>query len=316
MPLREDGRCACLRDDGLCELVCKYGEDMLSYTCNFFPRTALENDNYIELYLDNACQAVLEFLMRDKGHLVFTDCEDYSRNISKEKLFDERLFTIRDFVIDLLQVEASSIWTRFFTAYRFVKNNADKSPDEVAANINNYYDADFLARTFAKTDELNLDLNFAIQYKAHMLVNANATLEKGSVFKKYIVPIMNYLENADMVAMIDGWTEFKAFMEPYEYFFENYMVNSAYRSLLPTDKEENLSNNVEVLLIQLSMSYFTCFMWWLLNDNKLGEDEIIDIAGHYARIVEHNKIQCIKFLNKLKQSGDLTFGVFYMLLGV
>ena len=164
MPMKDDGRCSCLRDDGLCELVCKFGEGMLSYTCNFFPRTAIENDNYIELYLDNACQAVLEFLMKDKNHLVFTDCEEYSRNISYKKISDVRLFTIRDFVIDLLQVEASSLWTRFFAAYRFVKNNADRSLDEINANINNYYDVDYLSKTFAEIDGLSLDLNLALLF--------------------------------------------------------------------------------------------------------------------------------------------------------
>ncbi len=74
--------------------------------------------------------------------------------------------------------------------------------------------------------------------------------------------------------------------------------------------------SMEVLLIELSVSYFTCFVWWFLNEKKLTEEEIIDIAGHYARILEHNKPHCSKFLNKLKQDKDLALGVFYMLLGV
>ena len=319
MPLREDGRCSCLRDDGLCALVCKYGENMLSYTCDFFPRTALENDNYIELYLDNACQAVLEFLMTDNSenrHLTFTDCDTYERNISCKKLLDRRLFTIRDFVIDLLQVEASSVWTRSFAAYRFIKNNAEMGIDEVETNISKYYDENYLAKVLVDIDVLNLDLSPAIQYKAHMFGNINGNLDKGYIYNKYIVPIMERLGNADIEELVNGWKGFKSVMEPYDYFFENYIVNSVYRSLLPTSKEETLSDNSEVLLVQLAMSYFTCYMWWFLNERKINDEEIIDIGGHYARIVEHNKTHCSKYLNKLKKDGDLTLGIFYMLLAV
>ena len=62
--LEEDGRCPFLRDDNLCEMIIKHGEDYLCDICKEHPRFYNEFDDHTEagigLVCEEACRLVLE----------------------------------------------------------------------------------------------------------------------------------------------------------------------------------------------------------------------------------------------------------------
>ena len=62
--LREDGRCPFLRDDNLCEMIIKHGEDYLCDICREHPRFYNEFEDHTEagigLVCEEACRLVLE----------------------------------------------------------------------------------------------------------------------------------------------------------------------------------------------------------------------------------------------------------------
>lgn len=62
--LKEDGRCPFLRDDNLCSMIIKYGEDYLCEICKEHPRFYNTVDDHIEagigLVCEEACRLVLD----------------------------------------------------------------------------------------------------------------------------------------------------------------------------------------------------------------------------------------------------------------
>ena len=62
--LEEDGRCPFLRDDNLCEMIIKHGEDYLCDICREHPRFYNDFEDHIEagigLVCEEACRIVLE----------------------------------------------------------------------------------------------------------------------------------------------------------------------------------------------------------------------------------------------------------------
>ena len=62
--LREDGRCPFLRDDNLCEMIVKHGEDYLCEICREHPRFYNKFDDHVEagigLVCEEACKLILE----------------------------------------------------------------------------------------------------------------------------------------------------------------------------------------------------------------------------------------------------------------
>lgn len=62
--LRDDGRCPFLRDDNLCDMILKRGEDHLCDICREHPRFYNSNDDHLEagigLVCEEACRIILE----------------------------------------------------------------------------------------------------------------------------------------------------------------------------------------------------------------------------------------------------------------
>ena len=67
--LMEDERCPFLQQDGLCELICAFGEDALCDICALHPRFYEVVDSYELAGLGLSCEAVCDLLMADAGAL-------------------------------------------------------------------------------------------------------------------------------------------------------------------------------------------------------------------------------------------------------
>ena len=100
--LREDGRCPYLRDDNLCEMIIKHGEDYLCDICKEHPRFYNSFDDHIEagigLVCEEACRLVLEAdspfeLVSDEGSKM--ELPDYVKAVfDASKPITERLSDI------------------------------------------------------------------------------------------------------------------------------------------------------------------------------------------------------------------------------
>lgn len=60
---RQNGRCAFLREDGLCEMQCRLGEDMLCKTCARYPRHFEEYGNLCEAALSMSCPEAARMIL-------------------------------------------------------------------------------------------------------------------------------------------------------------------------------------------------------------------------------------------------------------
>jgi lysine-N-methylase len=102
--LREDGRCPFLRDDGLCEMIIKHGEDYLCDICKEHPRFYNEADGHIEGGFGMVCEAACELILgREHGFELVADDgskieqPEYLKIIFDEsKPLTERLFELSE----------------------------------------------------------------------------------------------------------------------------------------------------------------------------------------------------------------------------
>ncbi len=100
--LKEDGRCPYLRDDNLCEMIIRHGEDYLCDICREHPRFYNDFEDHIEagigLVCEEACRLVLEAdapfsLVSDEGSKM--ELPDYVKAVfDTAKPLTERLAAI------------------------------------------------------------------------------------------------------------------------------------------------------------------------------------------------------------------------------
>ena len=83
--LTEDERCPFLRKDGLCELICAFGEDALCDICALHPRFYEVVDSYELAGLGLSCEAVCDLLLANEGELTL-HCEETGKMIAFSSL--------------------------------------------------------------------------------------------------------------------------------------------------------------------------------------------------------------------------------------
>ena len=86
-----DGRCAFLREDGLCDLYRRLGADSLCKTCRTYPRHTEEFENVREITLSISCPQVARMLMERREPVRFLE-KEIDRDESYEE-FDYFLFS-------------------------------------------------------------------------------------------------------------------------------------------------------------------------------------------------------------------------------
>ena len=79
--LTEDERCPFLRQDGLCELICAFGEDALCDICALHPRFYELVGSYELAGLGLSCEAVCDLLLAEEGELTLK-CEETGEKIA------------------------------------------------------------------------------------------------------------------------------------------------------------------------------------------------------------------------------------------
>ena len=79
--LTEDERCPFLRKDGLCELICAFGEDALCDICALHPRFYELVGPYELAGLGLSCEAVCDLLLAEEGELTLR-CEETGEKIT------------------------------------------------------------------------------------------------------------------------------------------------------------------------------------------------------------------------------------------
>ena len=113
--LKKGEKCPAQREDGLCDIYIKYGENRLSKTCTEFPRYNLEiNGNNRFRYLSNECEEVLRNLYdREKNLEVIIEAAD-KKDIEKNADLLDFLQLIA-WCVDYIQDESVPLWNALTT---------------------------------------------------------------------------------------------------------------------------------------------------------------------------------------------------------
>ncbi len=86
--LTQDERCPFLQSDGLCELICKLGEEALCDICAEHPRFYLELGEHMLCGLGLSCEAACALLLADAGPLRFV-AEESGETLSLSRLLGQ-----------------------------------------------------------------------------------------------------------------------------------------------------------------------------------------------------------------------------------
>ena len=305
MIMREDGRCFFLDDKGLCKLVSVYGPDVLSTTCTKFPRSGRNYMGVEEKLLGNACPKVLDLLAGVEPPLVFVTDEE----LPQEYLMKDTVLA-RSVLTDILQCSGLPMWVRIYLVYSMACKLEDCTENNYIDILLKYSDASYLGTQLEILSGVDIGADVVLRETQKMYEIVNENNCKQNYYDDFINPF--YKKNVEGIAetIQENKKAFAEWFKAYEPLFENVCVNMAMGHTL-CDKLCELKKKTVMLLLEMSIAYYTILRNWIRRGQKLERVDVYNIICYYARLFEHNERQVVDFVSKLFSKENYASGNFF-----
>ena len=299
---QNNGRCAMLNDNNLCDLVTAKGEVGLCRTCHMYPRHIEEFEGVREYSLSLSCPVAARIILEDTNKLVF-DIEENDEIDPLEEEFEDfdffmytQLEQARDVIFEIIQNRDLSVDMRMsyiMDMARKFQNAVDEQEvyrmEEIA---DEYKPLEGKILQASEIEQISDNIRFEKVKSAYELFKELEVLRQD--WPEIIEDLKKNLYNGtyedyskirdefynDFVKGIsaDRWGIFKE--QLLMFFVYTYFLGSVYDDLVYS---------------KLALSTFSvCFIEeiivseWLKNNKQITLEKCIEISYRYAREVEHS----------------------------
>ena len=299
---QNNGRCAMLNDNNLCDLVTAKGEVGLCRTCHMYPRHIEEFEGVREYSLSLSCPVAARIILEDTNKLVF-DIEENDEIDPLEEEFEDfdffmytQLEQARDVIYEIIQNRDLSVDMRM----SYIMDMARKFQN--AVDVQEVYRMEEIAEEYkplegkilqaSEIEQISDNIRFEKVKSAYELFKELEVLRQD--WPEIIEDLKKNLYNGicedyskirdefynDFVKGIsaDRWGIFKE--QLLMFFVYTYFLGSVYDDLVYS---------------KLALSTFSvCFIEeiivseWLKNNKQITLEKCIEISYRYAREVEHS----------------------------
>ena len=299
---QNNGRCAMLNDNNLCDLVTAKGEGGLCRTCHMYPRHIEEFEGVREYSLSLSCPVAARIILEDTNKLVFDIEENEDIDPLEEEFedFDFFMYTqleqARDVIFEIIQNRDLSVDMRMSyimdMARKFQNAVDDQEVYRMEEIADEYKPWEGKILQASDIEQISDNIRFEKVKSAYELFKELEVLRQD--WPEIIEDLKKNLYNGicedyskirdefynDFVKGIsaDRWEIFKE--QLLMFFVYTYFLGSVYDDLVYS---------------KLALSTFSvCFIEeiivseWLKNNKQITLEKCIEISYRYAREVEHS----------------------------
>ena len=293
-----DGRCAFLREDGLCDLYRRLGADSLCKTCRTYPRHTEEFENVREITLSISCPHVARMLLErtepvcfleketdreesyeDFDYFLFsclTDARSVMIRILQDRglAMDERLLLVLGIAHDLEMRyqkgrlgEADEVLTRAKSARALTKVRKElmrwrqEKEKNYALAKRHFYHLCELERLRDEWDQVLIETQMILYVQG---ASSYAKLQKE--FTHWVRTNMPQLHiQLEQLAV---------------YFISTYFAGAVY--------DGRIYGKADTAVGYVAQLYDLFVARWLKNEKQLDTEDVIEISYRYSREIEHS----------------------------
>ena len=289
---QNNGRCAMLNDNNLCDLVTAKGEKALCKTCHLYPRHIEEFEGVREYSLSLSCPVAAKMILEDTNKLTF----DVKENDDIDPLEDEfedfdffmytQLEGVREVIFKIIQNRDLSVDNRML----YIMDMARKL--QQAVDEQEVYKMEDIANQYQDIEEKAIEDKFEKVKSAYELFNELEVLRQD--WPEIIEDLKKNLYNGNCEDYSKIREEFyKDFVDEisadrWEIFKEQLLMFFVYTYFLGAVYDDCVYS-------KLALSTFSvCFIEEIIiserlkNNKHISLDECIELSYRYAREVEHS----------------------------
>ncbi len=293
-----DGRCAFLREDGLCDLYRGLGADALCKTCRSYPRHTEEFENVREITLSISCPEVARILMNRTEPVVFLEREDGREEQYEE--FDYFLYDClcdaRSIMVKLLQDRSMAIDVRLLLVLgiahdieRRYRDGRLGETDEVLACAQTAAARQRAIRRLQHRQK-EIDRNYALAKRSFYRLCDLERLRDDWDQLLIETQMLLYVQGAKGYARVheefaQWWkTQYPMLAVQLEqlavYFISTYFVGAVY--------DGRIYRKADTAVAYVAQLYDLFAARWLKNERSLDTEDVIELVYRYSREIEHS----------------------------
>ena len=315
--LKNNG-CSLLSEEGLCTIHAQLGEKYLCNTCKIYPRDINKYGEIYERNLYMSCPEVAQYFVKYKGNFYFDMDEEELTDLDKDyiidKSYDEKLYNFlwdaRSLAMEIIQFKEIEIWKRII----FLKILTDKVQKLI--DEENYEKYEKVLKSFRnEISNINVinsldKIKLVPKVKINFIKSVVDISEKVSRNKiKYNNLLEQYkklFENdidSNFENVIKKEYEFNKYLNNEEYIMENLLIYLIYKYFLRALYTKDLNKEINNVIISYAMIKMLLLGQYDANENKLKEDDFVEVFYVFSRVIEHNKIFLDKIYEGVKEVG-------------
>ena len=328
--LNQDHRCPFLSKEKLCKLVLEHGDQVLSETCQVFPRETHTFDTHEEQSLMPCCPAVID-LWKDCETLHFPEVSDQwfqtesDRNSaaldgSSDDVSDALLFQLRSKLIALMQrsdrTPSQALMESFYILLELYRND-----DWNEETLNDYFSESTLTELHKAIFSVSPAPEDTIIEDNEILQDLAVNYQKEGLYQSYLNPV---LADAEALAEDYGtetltrqWETFLQSLKGFHPLLKNVLANELFSDLLiPGGDLENMLVQMQWMALEYAAVRQSLFLLWLQNGGQeLTYEQVRDYLVILMRMTGYDEDDIYEYLENSFEELVWEWGYFALVVG-
>ena len=328
--LNQDHRCPFLSKEKLCKLVLEHGDQVLSETCQVFPRETHTFDTHEEQSLMPCCPAVID-LWKDCENLHFPEVSDQwfqtesDRNSaaldgSSDDVSDALLFQLRSKLIALMQrsdrTPSQALMESFYILLELYRND-----DWNEETLNDYFSESTLTELHKAIFSASPAPEDTIIEDNEILQDLAVNYQKEGLYQSYLNPV---LADAEALAEDYGtetltrqWETFLQSLKGFHPLLKNVLANELFSDLLiPGGDLENMLVQMQWMALEYAAVRQSLFLLWLQNGGQeLTYEQVRDYLVILMRMTGYDEDDIYEYLENSFEELVWEWGYFALVVG-
>lgn len=286
-----DEKCPLLTEDGLCNIVNKYGEEMLCDTCKVYPRYGDIYGDINECTVKISCPVVAEYLLSGEEITFIYSEDDKEEQKECDYVVYDGFSHGRSLIVELMQeYRQYPLSGRLFCVLDIIYKleqlyqKGQITLEKVEALLMVFRDTQYLEGVCSQIGELNQNLEIKrksiIELLQVLFRKENILVEK-NMDREIKIYFQDIQENPEI--FYEDYQGFSGVCESYQRVYENFFIYQYFIHLMPNHNKKLIWRMAvaEFCYIQLA----TMITW--KKEKKLNDIQYRDIIVSVARRMEH-----------------------------
>lgn len=309
--LNEERKCPHLREDKLCSLVAKYGEECISETCKIFPREIHDFGNRTEYTLVACCPEVVDMLHNKQQVELIGENEEFEEDV---------LYSVRKLIMSILSDSTISLSEGFMVGFYIMLALFEKEEITVEDLIP-YKEPEVVQKLVKTIEEMDFNKLDTFDECNELFLDISDNYRKQKLYVPYLESIgqeAEQLSEGYEVEEIQNSIEmFQKEMQKMETLLRNYVVSEVYNAMLiPESDYYSMVVMMQWIGLEYAVMLHVTYLKWKQNGcMEIDYETVRSCIVIIARMTGYDQEDIFDYLENSFQDLIWDWGYFALVLG-